>query len=68
VNGYTVQCNPQAYRDAHPSLFPYNNPTSPTTRELPIGNFYMWIEKDGKVVDSRNVVITADDEIIFQRD
>jgi hypothetical protein len=45
LGGYLVRCNPKRYADLKDSLYPFTNPSSPTTRSLPPGRYEMWVEK-----------------------
>jgi len=61
VGGYLIRCNPKRYADNRAPMFVFNSPSSPTSRNLPPGNYRMWAEDDkGNVVKAVPVTIGAD--------
>lgn len=58
VSGYYIGFNPRRYRGNNP-LFPFSNPTSPSTDTLPPGNYEMVVTKDGSIVQRQEVRIGA---------
>ena len=68
VAGYDVRCNPKRYRDRAGSMFPFNNPTNDAHRDLPPGNYLIWLEKGGVKIREKPVSIgdgDTDETIIF---
>jgi hypothetical protein len=70
VDGYLVRANPMTAPNENPPRFGFNNPTSPSKRGMPPGEFSMWIEKDGKEMQRRPVSVGGDgepkQEIVFE--
>lgn len=63
VGGYLVRCNPRRRSAQQSAMFVFNNPTSPTEKDLPPGNFVMWLEtQDGVKVVSRDITIGGNGE------
>jgi hypothetical protein len=62
VNGYLARCNPKRFADLQTPMFVFNNETNPTTvRNLPPGNYEMWVEKpSGTKVLSKPITIGGD--------
>jgi hypothetical protein len=59
IDGYLVRCNPKRYGRQSPAMFVFNEPTNRAKRTLPPGNYYLWIELDGKVIDHRDIQLTS---------
>ena len=70
VDGYLVRANPMTAANEKPPRFGFNNPTSPSKRGMPPGEFSMWIEMDGKEMQRRPVSVGGDgepkQEIVFE--
>jgi hypothetical protein len=54
VGNYDVGFNPLRYEDETKSLFPFDAPSSPTSRDIPAGSFSVRISKDGKLVKAED--------------
>lgn len=49
ATGFLVRCNPRRFADMEPPMFVFNNETNPTTvRNLPPGNYEMWLERPSR--------------------
>lgn len=70
VGGYLVRCNPRRYSDQTTPMYVFNNatnPSNPTLRPLPPGNYKMWIEMpNGHEVSSKPVTIGGHGEAAQQ--
>lgn len=60
VGGYLVRLNPKRYADNQAPMFVFNNPTSPTSRKLPPGNYKLWLE-DGNSAVIKTIPVTIGD-------
>jgi hypothetical protein len=61
VNGYHVRLNPKRYANNQNPMYVFSNPTSPTSRRLPPGNYRLWLEDiRGTVIRTIPVTIGAD--------
>jgi hypothetical protein len=69
VSGYLVRANPMTAPQENPPRFVFTNPSSPSKRGMPPGEFLMWLEKEGQQIQRRPVSIGGDgepeQEIIF---
>lgn len=48
VEGFIVTCNPKRYSSNSTAMFIFNQPSSPTTKVLPPGNYVISVTKNGK--------------------
>lgn len=62
VDDYLVRANPVRFHDRKNPLFPFNNPSSPTDRDLPAGNYMMWGESTAHQGKDQQVTIGGNGE------
>jgi hypothetical protein len=55
--GYRIECSPRRYADpAHP-MFPFGSDSSPTSRQLPPGNYVFWVRSGDAIVATGQYVV-----------
>jgi hypothetical protein len=60
VTGYLVRTNPTLYGVTQSPIFPFSSASSPTERELPPGDYTMWIQtRNGAFVGALPVTVGA---------
>ncbi|RZK40926.1 MAG: hypothetical protein EOO90_13235 [Pedobacter sp.] len=62
TSGYMVKASYMWDFDSKNPRFAFNNPTNNAVRVLAPGYYMIWLEKDGKLVESREVLIGAERE------